>query len=122
MSKFRQVDPATCAEQATVNVPSYSMPGMPSTSLDLDEHGDLVAMFFASGTIVTVRTSDPITRQPRWISVPTDTGAVGVNKTVSIPVRINWAAVPKGVKQVNLVLRGNGGARPTRVVPITLRR
>ncbi|WP_056891167.1 S8 family serine peptidase [Nocardioides sp. Root151] len=122
MSKFRQVDPATCAEQATVNVPSYSMPGMPSTSLDLDEHGDLVTMFFASGTIVTVRTSDPITRQPRWVSVPTDTGAVGVNKTVSIPVRINWAAVPKGVKQVNLVLRGNGGARPTRVVPITLRR
>jgi hypothetical protein len=121
-SIYRQLDPDTCAEESSLTVPKYSVDGLPGTSLDLDEHGDLVTTFFASGTIVTVKTSDPITRQPRWISLPTDSGAVKVNKSTTIPVQIDWAAVPKGVTSVDLILRGNGAVRPTRVVPITLRR
>jgi subtilisin family serine protease len=122
VSVYRQVDPRTCAEVSSLTVPSYSVPGLPATSLDLDERGDVVTTFFATGTIMTVKTSDPTTRQPRWVSLPTDSGAVGVKKSTSIPVRINWNAVPEGAKRIDLVLRGNGGARPTRVVPITLRR
>lgn len=122
MSVFRQLDPSTCAETASVTVPTYSVPGLPGTSLDLDEHGDLVTTVFQSGTVLRVRASDPIVRQPRWVTLPKHSGAIKVKGATRIPVRVRWNQVPKGVKRVDLVLRGNGGRHPERVVRVRLRR
>ncbi|MET9274155.1 S8 family serine peptidase [Kribbella sp. NPDC003557] len=114
-SVYRQIDPATCAEQASLTVREYSVAGLPGTSLDLDAQGNLVTPFLLSTTVMTVATSDPITPQPRWASLPEDSGTLAKRGRTTIPVTVTW---PDGVSELTMTVRGNGGAEPVRTVTI----
>ncbi|MGZ0151018.1 S8 family serine peptidase [Kribbella sp. WER1] len=114
-SVYRQIDPATCAEQSSLTVPEYSVGGLPGTSVDLDAQGNLVTPFLVSTSLVTVATSDPIAPQPRWASIGDDSGLLARRGRTTIPVDVAW---PDGVSQLTLTIRGNGGAQPVRTVTV----
>ncbi|MFF0340266.1 S8 family serine peptidase [Kribbella sp. NPDC004875] len=114
-SVYRQIDPATCAEQSSLTIPEYSVAGLPGTSVDLDPQGNLITTFLAGTALMTVATPDPIAAQPRWASVPEDSGTLAKRARTTIPVNVTW---PDGVSQLTLTIRGNGGAQPVRTVTI----
>lgn len=88
--------------------------------MDIRPDGTLLAAA-VNGAVLEFATGDDDAASLAWLTLSQDRGTVAPGGSTSISIRVDESRIPEGVEQVDLVLRGNGGAQGPVRVPIRLR-
>jgi hypothetical protein len=117
-----EVDPANCAETSRLRG-QYSTGGYgPTTGLDIEPDGDFVTSPALPAAIATIRSGERIAQRLPWLRLSRAAGSLDPRAEQRIRVSVDWSAVPAGITEARIVLRGNGGSRPKVTIPVRLRR
>jgi hypothetical protein len=119
---YRQFDPQECNVISTFRMASQIAGVL--TGDDMDQAGHILIPHagLSVSQVSTMQTGEPTADRLPWLHVSTTKGSLKPHGSQRIDIKVDWQAVPHGVRGAKLVFRGSGGANSKVTIPIRLAR
>ena len=111
------VDPSTCE---ILNAVGHPEPGFNGAGLELDARGNLWTVSQNSGTAYLIESGLPVFSDAPWLTVTPDSGAVPIDGSTSLSVRLNSTGLAPGVYNAEVIVLTNDPDASAVPVPVTL--